>query len=255
MRPPSGLVAEFGDLDSSAGTHETQVCNLRFVRPSRGVEVAEFRYHPTRGALMPTASSSSDGHSPRIGERLTLLKLGRYHYQVLVTNMPLQPLNLWRFYDDHAALNSSSGNSKGYALRSVPRCHFFADETYLGFASARLQTSSIGSSASVCPTSLQNATLQTLRHRIFLMPAPTASHRQPATFDLARKRSRRSGLETCAQQINKLKTVKTAFFTPDSGLVVTIACWFPSLSITNAFSFSMTRYHVAVSLLVKLEMI
>ena len=32
MRPPSGLVAEFGDLDSSAGTHETQVCQLAFDR-------------------------------------------------------------------------------------------------------------------------------------------------------------------------------------------------------------------------------
>jgi hypothetical protein len=27
-------------------------------------------------------------------EQLTLFKLGRYHYQVLVTNLSLQPLNL-----------------------------------------------------------------------------------------------------------------------------------------------------------------
>jgi len=39
-----------------------------------------------------------------LSEQLTLFKLGRFHYQVLVTNLPLQPLNLWRFYNDRAGI-------------------------------------------------------------------------------------------------------------------------------------------------------
>jgi hypothetical protein len=41
--------------------------------------------------------------------QLTLFKLGRYHYQVLVTNLPLQPLNLWRFYNDRASVELLTG--------------------------------------------------------------------------------------------------------------------------------------------------
>lgn len=40
------------------------------------------------------------------------LKLGKYHYQVLVTNLPLQPLNLWRFYNDQAALQQDRRDPK-----------------------------------------------------------------------------------------------------------------------------------------------
>ena len=64
-------------------------------------------------------------------EQLTLFKLGRYHYQVLVTNLPLQPLNLWRFYNDRAGIELLIRQLKGdYALGSIPTRHFFANETY-----------------------------------------------------------------------------------------------------------------------------
>jgi len=52
--------------------------------------------------------------------QLTLFKLGKYHYQVLVTNLPLQPLNLWRFYNDRAAVELIIKQLKGdYALGSI----------------------------------------------------------------------------------------------------------------------------------------
>jgi hypothetical protein len=61
--------------------------------------VAEFRYQPTR---WPHPYRFVVIRRPQPDEptaQLTLFKLGRYHYQVLVTNLPLQPLNLWRFYN------------------------------------------------------------------------------------------------------------------------------------------------------------
>jgi hypothetical protein len=63
--------------------------------------------------------------------QLTLFRLGRYHYQVLVTNLPLRPLNLWRFYNDRAGVELLIKQLKrDYALGSIPTRHFFANETY-----------------------------------------------------------------------------------------------------------------------------
>jgi hypothetical protein len=148
-----------------------KLAHLRYVSPSRGVEVAEFRYQPTRWPrpyrfvvirrLQPEEPTS----------QLTLFKLGRYHYQVLVTNLPLRPLNLWRFYNDRAGVELLIKQLKGdYALGSIPSRYFFANETYFHLL---LLVYNLGNwFKRLClPPEFQNATLQTVRQRILLMPA------------------------------------------------------------------------------------
>jgi len=145
--------------------------HLRYTSPSRGVEVAEFRYQPTR---WPRPYRFVVIRRPQPEEptaQLTLFKLGKYHYQVLVTNLPFQPLNLWRFYNDRAGVELLIKQLKGdYALGSIPTHHFFANETY--FHLLLLAYNLVNWFKRLClPVSFQNATLQTLRHRILLMPA------------------------------------------------------------------------------------
>lgn len=145
--------------------------HLRYVSPSRGVEVAEFRYQPTR---WPHPYRFVVIRRPPLDEptaQLTLFKLGRYHYQVLVTNLPLQPLNLWRFYNDRASVELLIRQLKGdYALGRIPTRHFFANETY--FHLLLLAYNLVNWFKRLClPPELPAATLQTLRHRILLMPA------------------------------------------------------------------------------------
>jgi len=103
--------------------------------------------------------------------QLTLFKLGTYHYQVLVTNLRLQPLNLWRFYNDRAGTELLIRHLKGdYALGSIPTRHFFANDTY--FLLLLLAYNLVNWFKRLClPPELQIATLQTLRQRILLMPA------------------------------------------------------------------------------------
>ena len=144
---------------------------LRYVSPSRGVEVAEFRYQPTRWPhpyrfVVIRRPQPDEPTAP-----LTLFKLGRYHYQVLVTNLPLQPLNLWRFYNDRASVELLIRQLKGdYALGSIPTRHFFANET--SFHLLLLAYNLVNWFKRLClPPELQAATLQTLRQRILLMPA------------------------------------------------------------------------------------
>jgi hypothetical protein len=97
-----------------------KLAHLRSVSHSRGVEVAKFRYQPLR---WPQPDEPTD--------QLTLFKLGRYHYQVLVTNLPLHPLNLWRFYNGRAGFELLIKQLKvDHALGSIPTRHFMANETY-----------------------------------------------------------------------------------------------------------------------------
>lgn len=154
--------------------------HLRYVSPSRGIEVAEFRYQPTR---WPHPYRFVVVRRPQPEEptaQLTLFKLGKYHYQVLVTNLALQPLNLWRFYNDRAGVELLIKQLKGdYALGSIPTRHFLANETY--FHLLLLAYNLVNWFKRLClPPDFQNATLQTLRHRILLMPAQLRrTHNRP----------------------------------------------------------------------------
>src|SRR5215831_15832463 len=76
-----------------------KLAHLRYTSPTRGIEVAEFRYQPTRWPHRYRFVVIRRPQPEEPTEQLTLFKLGRYHYQVLVTNLSLQPLNLWRFYN------------------------------------------------------------------------------------------------------------------------------------------------------------
>jgi len=148
-----------------------KLAQLRYVSPSPGVAVAEFRYQPLRWPQPYRFVVVRRPQPEEPTDQLTLFTLGKYHYQVLVTNLPLQPLNLWRFYNDRAAVELIVKQLKGdYALGSIPSRHFFANETY--FHLLLLAYNLINWFKRLClPLDFQTATLQSLRHRILLMPA------------------------------------------------------------------------------------
>ena len=179
--------------------------HLRYVSPSRGVEVAEFRYQPTRWPhpcrfvviRRPQAEEPTD--------HLTLFKLGKYHYQVLVTNLPLQPLNLWRFYNDRAGVELLIKQLKGdYALGSIPTRHFMANETY--FHLLLFAYNLINWFKRLClPAELQTATLQTLRQHILLMPAQLSRTDNRPRLILPASGSREAAWKYALHRIKGLK--------------------------------------------------
>lgn len=153
------------------GPIKRRLAHLRYTEPSSGVEVAEFLYQPIRWPRAFRFVVIRRPQPEELSEQLTLLKLGRYHYQVLVTNLTLRPLNLWRFYNDRAGIELLIRQLKGdYAIGSIPTRHFFANETY--FHLLLLAYNLINWFKRLClPPEFQNATLQTLRQQIFLTPA------------------------------------------------------------------------------------
>lgn len=148
-----------------------KLAGLRYHRVSHGVEAAEFKYqphlwpHPSRFVAIRRPEPDEDG------PQLTLFKLGRYRYQVLVTNLELQPLNLWRFYNDRAGIELIIRQLKGdYGIGAIPTRHFFANEAY--FHLLLLAYNLINSFKRLClPPEFQKVTLQTLRERVLLVPA------------------------------------------------------------------------------------
>lgn len=182
-----------------------KLAHLRYVSPSRGVEVAEFRYQPNR---WPHPYRFVVVRRPQPDEpttQLTLFKLGKYHYQVLVTNLPLQPLNLWRFYNDRAGVELLIKQLKGdYALGSIPTRHFFANETY--FHLLLLAYNLVNWFKRLClPPEFQTATVQTLRHKILLMPAQLRRAGNRPRLALPASGQREAAWKYALQQIQKLK--------------------------------------------------
>ena len=95
------------------GPIQRKLPHLRYTPPSPGVEVAEFRYQPIGWAHPYRFVVIRRPQPEEPTAQLTLFKLGKYHYQVLVTNLPLQPLNLWRFYNERAGVELLIKQLKG----------------------------------------------------------------------------------------------------------------------------------------------
>lgn len=148
-----------------------QLAGLHYT-PHRGrVETAEFWYQPHRwpGPYRFVVIRRPLEDEP--GAQLTLFTVKRHTYQVLVTNLDLQPIHLWRFYNDRAALELIIRELKGdYPLGRVPTKHFFANEAYfhlLLFAYNLMQWFK----RFCLPEDWHARTLGTVRSRLLLTPA------------------------------------------------------------------------------------
>ena len=196
--------AGFAIVARLTGPIKRKLPHLRYTTPSPGVETAEFPYQPQR---WPHPYRFVVIRRPQPEEptaQLTLFKLGKYHYQVLVTNLPLQPLNLWRFYNDRAGVELLIKQLKGeYALGRIPTRHFLANETY--FHLLLLAYNLVNWFKRLClPAEYQTATLQTLRHKILLMPAHLQRVGNRPRLSLPASGPREAAWAYALQQINRL---------------------------------------------------
>jgi hypothetical protein len=148
-----------------------KLVHLRYSKVARGIEAAEFRYQPARWPRPYRFVVIRRPQPEEPSEQLTLFKLGRFHYQVLVTNLSLQPLKLWRFYNARAGIELVIRRLKGdYALGSIPTRHFFANEAY--FHLLLLAYNLVTWFQRLClPPEWHRLTLETLRRRLLFTPA------------------------------------------------------------------------------------
>jgi hypothetical protein len=137
---------------------------------SSGIETAEFLYQPMKWKKEYRFIVIRRPIPEDPTEQLTLFSMGRYSYQVIITNMKLTPLNTWRFYNGRAAVELIIKELKGdYPLGKIPTKHFAANEAY--FHILLFSYNLINWFKRLClPIEFQNMTLKTLRSRLLLIP-------------------------------------------------------------------------------------
>lgn len=104
-------------------------------------------------------------------EQPTLFTLERYSYQVFVTNLILKPENIWYFYRARASIEIHIKELKqDFSLTKIPTNKFVANQMY--FALLLFAYNIVNWFKRLClPAQLQNATLETIRTDIFVLPA------------------------------------------------------------------------------------
>jgi len=144
---------------------------LRYRRVSPGIWAAEFRYcpHGWPGPRRFVVIRRPVPEEP--SAQLHLFQMAGYTYQVLVTNLTLTPLHLWRFYNQRARAELIIRELKdAYALGKIPTKDFLANEAFFQIVLLAYNLLNWFKRLSA-PAHLQRATLQRLRQRLFVVPA------------------------------------------------------------------------------------
>jgi hypothetical protein len=147
-----------------------RLSSLRYHTPTHGIQTAEFFYQPIgwkkryRFVVIrrPIPEDPSD--------QLTLFSVGKFSYQVMVTNMQLKPINIWRFYNGRAGVELIIKELKNdYPVAKIPTKHFASNESY--FHILLFSYNLVNWFKRLClPQEFQTMTLSSLRARLLLIP-------------------------------------------------------------------------------------
>jgi hypothetical protein len=182
------------------------LAGLSYHRYSSGIETAEF-LHPIKAGhkehrFVVVRRPIPDDPS----EQLSLFTLGKYSYQVIVTNLNLTALNTWKFYNGRAAVELIIKELKGdYPLAKIPTKHFAANEAY--FHILLFSYNLVNWFKRLClPKDVQTVTLNTLRSRLLLIPGVLVKSDNRPTLKLPANFWYRDAFEYAVKKIARLKT-------------------------------------------------
>ena len=150
---------------------KSRLSGLRYRRVAPGVGAGEFQYCPQGWPGLRRFVVIRRPVPEEPSAQLTLFQMGGYSYQAWVTNLALQPLNLWRFYNRRARAELIIRELKyAYALGKIPTNDFQTNEAF--FQIVLLAYNLLNWFKRLCvPPHLQRATLQRLRQRLFVVPS------------------------------------------------------------------------------------
>jgi hypothetical protein len=182
-----------------------RILNLSYQIHSSGLETEEFMYQPTRWKKEYRFVVVRRPIPEDPTEQLTLFSMGKYSYQVVVTNIKLTPLNTWKFYNGRAAVELIIKELKGdYHLGKIPTKYFVAKEAY--FHTFLFFYNLINWFKRLSLTKeFQNMTLKTLRVRLLLIPGELIRSGNKRTLKLPANFLYRDAFEYAIKKIENLK--------------------------------------------------
>jgi len=137
--------------------------------------------------------------------QLTLFQLDDWAYHILVTNLPLLPENIWRFYHQRAAVELIIRQLKhDYPLGKIPTRYFAANEAY--FHLFLLAYNLINWFKRLClPEEFHPMTLQTLRTQLLLVPGELVNTAHRPTLKLPKNLLHKEAFEFALRRIHRLQ--------------------------------------------------
>lgn len=182
-----------------------KLAGCSYHRYASGIETAEFLHAIKSGhkeyrfivIRRPIPDDPSD--------QLSLFTLGKYSYQVIVTNLHLTPLNTWKFYNGRAAMELIIKELKSdYPLAKIPTKHFAANEAY--FHILLFSYNLINWFKRLClPQDVQHVTLNTLRARLLLIPGVLVKSSNRPTLKFPANFWYRDAFEHAVKRIARLE--------------------------------------------------
>lgn len=178
---------------------------LSYKRYTSGTETAEFTYQPLKWEKKYRFVVIRRPIPEEPSEQLSLFSMGKYSYQVLVTNLKLKPLNVWKFYNGRAAVELIIKELKGdYPLGKIPTKHFAANEAY--FHLLLFAYNLINWFKRLClPKEFQNMTLKTLRMQLLFVPGELVRTNNKPVLKFPLNFWYKDKIEYALKQIDKIK--------------------------------------------------
>jgi hypothetical protein len=182
-----------------------KLCGLRYHKFKKNWSVAEFCYAPY-GWKKPHRFIVIRRKLPdKPQEQPTLFTLERYSYQIFVTNLPLNPQNIWYFYRARASIEIHIKELKqDFTLTKIPTNKFLANQMY--FTLLLFAYNIVNWFKRLClPKQLQSATLETIRTDILVLPAKLTKSGSRNLLKLPKEYIPTNMLNYIIQKIEKLK--------------------------------------------------
>jgi len=184
---------------------KNKVGGLRYHQFKKGWGAAEFSYTPWRWKSSHRFVVIRRPLPEKDSEQSTLFTLKRYSYQVFVTNLPMKSENVWYFYRGRAAIEIYIKELKqDYALAKIPTNKFQANQAY--FHLLLFAYNIVNWFKRIClPQKFQNATLETIRTELLVLPARLVKSGSKNVLKLPAEYISKQVLDHIIQRIEKIK--------------------------------------------------
>lgn len=180
---------------------------LRYHQYRSGLEVAELHYQPPTWKQARRFVIIRRPIAEEPSRQLHLFALRGYSYEALVTNLGLQPINVWKFYNGRSSAELVIRELKGgCAVGKIPRHDWFANLAYFHlvlFAYNLL----LWFKDLYLPNDLKRITIQTLRNRFLWVPAMLVRPQGKPTLRLPSSYPYQKQFLEILQRINRRKII------------------------------------------------
>lgn len=179
--------------------------SLRYHRFKNNWGSAEFSYKPWRWKRSHRFVVIRRPLPEKDSEQLTLFAMTRYAYQVFVTNLHMEPRNIWHFYRGRAGIELIIKELKeDYTLAKIPTNNFRANQAY--FYLLLFAYNIVNWFKRTClPAKFQNATLQTIRTEFLVLPARLIKSGSKNVLKIPARYISKQTLEQIMHKIEKIK--------------------------------------------------